>query len=60
MTIDDMLHSASFCGIWRLQHIHRVHNSSKDVTSSALRAAQASIIGVGVGGWGGPRLNFLA
>jgi hypothetical protein len=55
-----MLHSASFCGIWRLQHIHRVYNSSKDTISSALRAAQAYIRGVGVG-WvgGGPSLFEL-
>jgi hypothetical protein len=34
MTSNDMLHSASFCGTWRLQHIHRVCNSSKDAIPS--------------------------
>ena len=52
MTSDDMLHSASVCGIWWLQHIHRVYNSSNNAISSALRAAQAYIRGVG-GGWVG-------
>ena len=52
MASDGMLHSVHFCGIWWLQHIHEVYNSSKDAISSALRAAQAYIRGLG-GGWVG-------
>jgi hypothetical protein len=53
MTSDDMLHLATFCGIWRLQHTHRVSNSSNDAISSALRASQAYISGVGCSWVGG-------